>query len=935
MVATLILSPWGNTTIVQAAVSVSDVTLSDDQLDLTVCDSKTLTARVAPNNATNQNISWTSSNEAVATVEDGVVRGIAKGTAIIVASAMDGSNRGDSCVVKVSEPTTSNISLYDTKTVSITTNGGYAWYSFTPTETMHYVIRSDGDYDTYLEVYDGLNSNNYVIYKDEGGSGHNFKLVYEFEAGKTYYFKARMYSTNVTGDFTISIIKAVQASNITIAPANVTIEQGKKSVVSAQFTPEDVDDSTVTWTSSNESIVTVDESGVVSAHAIGNAIIYATANDGSGVVGSCQVSVLTPTATEIVENKQEQIEITDSSDCKWYSFTPSETGFYSFTSSGGSKTNLTLYEDSTGNLIGTDNGYGRLVSKLTMGVKYRYSIQCTDNGIGTYSISLTKAIGATDIQLSMSELQLTIGQALYMNATVSPDSVTETKLDWSSSDPEVASVDANGYVTALKKGSSMITVRAVDGSGVYKETPVTVVKPTVFNEIHVGSTLAGTIAESDDLLWYIFTPSISGTYTFATQGELEPTIQLMSSTEQEDCITTGETSVTWDLEAGKTYYYQLSSSTATGTVTVAVTHIIDVTGVMLNHESKTLEVGSYCSLSVAVAPSNATNPNVTWSSSNLEIATVNQAGVVTTHGAGTAIITVTTEDGSYTAHCTITAVYHVKGVTLNQDSVTLMLGKSCTLLATVSPGNATNKTIKYQSSNSNVATVDHKGLVTTNGVGSAVITVTTEDGAYKAHCNVTVKESLSNLSISKISNKTHTGSIIKPSVTIKNGSRTLKQGTHYTVSYRNNKNVGTATVTIKGKGYYTGTVTKTFRIIAKKGSTYTVGNYKYKVTNASTSKGTVTLVGVTKKTVQSATIASKVKIGHYSYQVTAIGSKAFYHCSKLKKITIKSTKITSVGSNAFKGIYKKATITVPKSKYNAYKKLLAKKGQASTVKIKK
>ena len=76
----------------------------------------------------------------------------------------------------------------------------------------------------------------------------------------------------------------------------------------------------------------------------------------------------------------------------------------------------------------------------------------------------------------------------------------------------------------------------------------------------------------------------------------------------------------------------------------------------------------------------------------------------------------------------------------------------------------------------------------------------------------------------------------------------------------------------------------------------------------------------------------KVTIGE---NVTKIGKKAFYKCSKLKTITIKSKKLKSAGKNAFKGIYKKAVIKVPKSKLKNYKKLLKKKGQSSKVKIKK
>ena len=148
----------------------------------------------------------------------------------------------------------------------------------------------------------------------------------------------------------------------------------------------------------------------------------------------------------------------------------------------------------------------------------------------------------------------------------------------------------------------------------------------------------------------------------------------------------------------------------------------------------------------------------------------------------------------------------------------------------------------------------------------------------------------------------------------------------------------------------------------KKNSSYTVGNYKYKITNANTKgKGTVTLTGVksksTKSKLKKITVAASVKIGGKNFAVTAIGSsafkdckkaasatigskvktigsKAFYNCKNLKKITIKSSVLKKVGKNAFKGISKKAVIKVPKKKLKAYKKTLRSKGQAKTVKIK-
>lgn len=207
--------------------------------------------------------------------------------------------------------------------------------------------------------------------------------------------------------------------------------------------------------------------------------------------------------------------------------------------------------------------------------------------------------------------------------------------------------------------------------------------------------------------------------------------------------------------------------------------------------------------------------------------------------------------------------------------------------------------------------------------------------------NTQAKTSIKKASVSGISNKNYNGKSQKQSIKVKLGKKTLKQGTDYTVSYKNNKNIGKATVTIKGKGKYEGSIKKTFQITVAKGKTYTAGNYKYKMTNASTNgKGTVTLAATTKSKSDSkftsCKITDTVKIGGKTFKVTAIGDNAFKGYKKLKTITIESKNLKSVGKDAIKNIHKKATIKVPKDKVKEYKKLFNKKtGFTSKMKIKK
>ena len=212
---------------------------------------------------------------------------------------------------------------------------------------------------------------------------------------------------------------------------------------------------------------------------------------------------------------------------------------------------------------------------------------------------------------------------------------------------------------------------------------------------------------------------------------------------------------------------------------------------------------------------------------------------------------------------------------------------------------------------------------------------------------------ISKTKISALKTRAFTGKPLTQALTITYGGKKLVNGRDYTLTWKNNKNIGTASVTIKGKGKYNGSVTKKFRITVQKNAVYTVSRLKYKISNADTSgKGTVVFTGATDKAARKAlTIPTTVKIGGKNFRVTAIGgsamsgakklttvkiganimtvgAKAFCGCSNLSNVTIFSTKLTTAktGANAFKGIRSNCRFKVPASRVSAYKKLLRAKG---------
>ncbi len=170
---------------------------------------------------------------------------------------------------------------------------------------------------------------------------------------------------------------------------------------------------------------------------------------------------------------------------------------------------------------------------------------------------------------------------------------------------------------------------------------------------------------------------------------------------------------------------------------------VHVSSVSLNMSSLELGVGNTATLVATVLPENASNKKVTWSSSDESRATVSSQGVVKGISMGNAVITVTTEDGGKTAQCHVSvtqSTVHVQSVSLNKSDLVLTVGNSETLVATVLPENAANKSVTWSSSDPSKATVSSTGVVTGVAEGAAVVTATTVDGGKTASCFVTVRK---------------------------------------------------------------------------------------------------------------------------------------------------------------------------------------------------
>ena len=333
----------------------------------------------------------------------------------------------------------------------------------------------------------------------------------------------------------------------------------------------------------------------------------------------------------------------------------------------------------------------------------------------------------TGISLNESTLTLNPQDQAYVTPTVIPSNASSDSIMWITSDESIATIDDDNIgpaesgkmrITAIAGGTATITALTIDG-GLIDTCEVTVLQSVT------GVTLNKAELElyegEVETLVATFSPENATDKSVAWSSDNESVVTVTDGTVT--AVSTGTATITITTEDGG----------YTDTCTVTVTQ--PVTGVSLSKSELDLNTGNTVKLTATVTPENANNKSVTWSSNNENVATVD-GGTVTATGPGTTTITVTTEDGGYTDTCTVTVTQPVTGVSLSKSELELITGNTVKLTATVTPKNASNKSVTWSSDNKSVAKVDH-GTVTAVGPGMATITVTTKDGGFTDTCIVT------------------------------------------------------------------------------------------------------------------------------------------------------------------------------------------------------
>ncbi len=344
----------------------------------------------------------------------------------------------------------------------------------------------------------------------------------------------------------------------------------------------------------------------------------------------------------------------------------------------------------------------------------------TSNG-KTAQCVFTVLQGIESIVLDEPSLTLYVGESHRMSYVVKPSNASNVVLRWTTSDQKIATVDANGYITAKNTGSCVITAQASDGSGVFVPCNVTVLRKAASISIDVTE----------------LTLNVNETYLLET--ELKPADSTDTIKYESSNAKIAQVSKKGKITAkakGTCIIFAKTESGLSAYCTVNVTQ--QVSGITLNQTEATIYTGDELELIATITPKTASDQECEWTSSNEKVAKVDKNGVVTGITGGTAMIKVVTLDGEYMAYALITVIEKVTEITVEEE-VEIAVGQKLKLNAVISNETATDKTVTWKSSKKSVCTVTKKGVIKGKKAGKAVIRVVANDGsgAY-ADCEVTV-----------------------------------------------------------------------------------------------------------------------------------------------------------------------------------------------------
>lgn len=706
-------------------VPVTGVTVTPNAITMWVGESDvSFTVDVQPANASNKNFTATSSAATTASVSGSTIHASAPGSATITVKTADG---GHTATVQVTvKQKVGEISLSAGKTTLKVGESTKVTASISPENATDKGITFTSSAATVATV-------------DADGN------VMATGAGSATITATAKDGKGASSSITLKVEE--MAAGVTLEPNSLNLKENETAQLSASVQPTTASQS-IRYSSNNDAVATVSNTGLVTAVKEGTAIITAAANDGSGKYATCTVKVgSTPVevpVTGITVNPSELLlEEKEAKELKATVEPANATNKGVIFSS--SNTNVAVVSND-GLVTAVNNG----TAIITVTSKENSSI------IAKCSVKVGKPVMVTDVTVQPAELKLKTDGTYQLSVSVLPSNADERGVTFESSNTAVATVSASGLVTAKGPGTATITVTAKDGSGKKATCTVTVTQPVKGVTVSPASVVIqkGNVQK----LTASVVPANATNQELVYKSSNE-TVAIVSKDGIITGLNEGWATITVCSEENQAIY---------GTCTVKVGLPVYVTKITLDTTNVTMWAGATRQLGVSIEPANADIKTVTYGSSNPDVATVSNTGLITAKKKGTTTITVTAADGSgKSASCAVIVKQPVTGIQITPNGYTLVKGDVKQLSAVVSPADADNTGVIWASSNPNIAAVSADGRVTAVNEGSCVITATCKDNAsISASCTIVVGTPVTSVALAPNRASMNTGEIILISASV-------------------------------------------------------------------------------------------------------------------------------------------------------------------------
>ena len=424
--------------------------------------------------------------------------------------------------------------------------------------------------------------------------------------GKTVITAKTKDGTDITVSTTLTVLP-LKVETMTFAEPSVSIVKTEDKTITLTLNSEEVDNKSMVWTSSDESVATVVQNmnavypleAIVVAHKVGKATIKAEAQDGSGMSATCEVEVTPLVVSDfslqtasVVRTIPIQLEAkvspdeADNKKLKWTNLTPDI---------------ATVTED--GMMTGLKIGTAKVKAETTDGSNLSGVFEVQVTGLPVSTISLP------------AELSIVRTESMKLEYSILPLASDNQKLKWSSNATYIASVDENtGVITAHKVGDAVITATATDGSGISASTTIHVT-PLKVSQIEMPKEM------------YLLR-SLSKQIEVNIAPKLADNKILKWTSDNEEVATVTQEGVVKGVNVGTA---NITATTTDGTE-LSATCKVTVKPVVIDLSTKTINLRkgeSYAEQIVTVLPENYEHKEVVWTSADDSIASINSDGVIT------------------------------------------------------------------------------------------------------------------------------------------------------------------------------------------------------------------------------------------------------------------------------------------------------------------